>query len=265
MNKLFIFCIATLIVISGCSTSDDLDISIPDQQKEIVVECYLTPGYPMELTLIENNLLNDELTLISLWNADVSITLGDSVYHLQNLFYRKKDRQVFVNYRHDDTLRIEPDIPISLKVVSKYNDTLYAETRTLSSIDIVDCKLENEKVRIQFSGTSDASPFFRISLSGFVADSIKSSKSVYVDNKSVIGNLIEIQCPAELLNADSLQVSLFHIQKEYYEYMQSVNNATSAYYDPFTIPQSIKSNINGGIGIFTFYTVDKRTIYRKRQ
>jgi hypothetical protein len=45
--------------------------------------------------------------------------------------------------------------------------------------------------------------------------------------------------------------------------MQSVNHATSAYYDPFTIPEGIKSNIVGGIGIFTFYTIDKKTIYNK--
>ena len=61
--------------------------------------------------------------------------------------------------------------------------------------------------------------------------------------------------------ADSMVVTLYHIQKEYYDYMQSIRNSTSAYRDPFLTPEVIKSNIKGGLGIFTYYTFDKRRIY----
>ncbi|HEX3007566.1 MAG TPA: hypothetical protein VHO90_08125, partial [Bacteroidales bacterium] len=78
----FILCIA------GCSLSDEFDVDIPGQKKQFVVEGYLMPGYPPEITLIENNLLDDELTLLSLWDAKVTITAGDKVYTLKNIFYR---------------------------------------------------------------------------------------------------------------------------------------------------------------------------------
>jgi hypothetical protein len=49
-----------------------------------------------------------------------------------------------------------------------------------------------------------------------------------------------------------------HIQ--YYDYLNSVENAGSAFFDPLLNPESIKSNINGGIGIFTYYTLGKFSI-----
>ena len=60
--------------------------------------------------------------------------------------------------------------------------------------------------------------------------------------------------------ADSIVVTLFHIQKEYYDYLNSVENAYSAFTDPLLNPEAIKSNINGGFGIFTYYTVDKVSV-----
>lgn len=58
-------------------------------------------------------------------------------------------------------------------------------------------------------------------------------------------------------DADSVVVTLFHIQKEYYDYLNSVENANSAFFDPLLNPEAIKSNITGGVGIFTYYTLDK--------
>jgi hypothetical protein len=62
--------------------------------------------------------------------------------------------------------------------------------------------------------------------------------------------------------ADSIQITLFHLQKDFYDYNQSVNNASNAYYDPFVTPERVRSNVHGGIGIFTFFTKDTKTIMR---
>ena len=59
---------------------------------------------------------------------------------------------------------------------------------------------------------------------------------------------------------DSMMITHYNIQKDYYDYIVSKKNATSTYYDPFFTPESIKSNVAGGVGIFTYYTFDRVVI-----
>jgi hypothetical protein len=47
---------------------------------------------------------------------------------------------------------------------------------------------------------------------------------------------------------------------QYCDYLNSVENAGSAFFDPLLNPESIKAKINGDIGIFTYYTLDKFSI-----
>jgi hypothetical protein len=220
-------------------------------------------GYPPEITLIENNLLNEELTLLSLWDAKVTITAGDKVYTLKNIFYRKKERQVFINYKTDDTLRVPAGVSISLLVVTKDNDTLTSTTKSLGNIHIDAFEAINNTIKLQLNNAEGNGSFYRISISGFSADTIMGSQSSFYDYSLKPTSTLEFEWPKKYIKADSLEVKIFAIHKEYYDYMQSVNNATSAYYDPFMTPEMIKSNITGGIGIFTYYTMGGRIVMRR--
>jgi hypothetical protein len=59
---------------------------------------------------------------------------------------------------------------------------------------------------------------------------------------------------------DTLIVSLFHIEKQYYDFMSSVSDARSANGNPFAQPSRIKSSVQGGIGIFTNLAFDRKTV-----
>ena len=56
-------------------------------------------------------------------------------------------------------------------------------------------------------------------------------------------------------------VTFFNLSEEYYRYLRSVRLADNANGNPFAQPASIKSNISGGIGIFTNLVYQRDTIY----
>jgi hypothetical protein len=60
--------------------------------------------------------------------------------------------------------------------------------------------------------------------------------------------------------------AVFHISREYYDYVESVQLATVGNVNPFAQPSAIRSNVSGSanpLGIFTCLVYDrKRTIIK---
>jgi hypothetical protein len=57
-------------------------------------------------------------------------------------------------------------------------------------------------------------------------------------------------------------ISFYHIDKVYFDFLESVTYAIDANGNPFAQPAVIKSNINGGIGIFTGLSSDRKVLIR---
>jgi len=62
---------------------------------------------------------------------------------------------------------------------------------------------------------------------------------------------------------DTVGIRIYSLHKEHYEYLESLSNARRSNGNPFTQPGSIKSNIRGGLGIFTSLVyMDKKIVIR---
>jgi hypothetical protein len=59
---------------------------------------------------------------------------------------------------------------------------------------------------------------------------------------------------------DSLLVTLYHMDQAYYLFRQSVEDARNANGNPFSQPSAIKSTVEGGVGIFTVLSYDRKQI-----
>ncbi|HPT21548.1 MAG TPA: DUF4249 family protein [Bacteroidales bacterium] len=252
------FCIIILLsvlLITGCVISDKIDIDIPEQSENLVIEGYLTPDNPMEITLIKNNLMDNELILQSIWNAKAYITDRKDTIDLLNIFYSNKKRNILVNYRADSLPRVLAGNVLYLSVITKGNDTLTGSAPVLSPIKIENAVIEDNYLHLSQSITGGGfSGYLRVDMSAFRADSIyyKSSKTLDLSDSKSLN--IKLQVSDEIQESDSLLVRTFHISKDYYSYIVSLNDAINAYFDPFLTPEEIKSNIRNGIGIFTYYT-----------
>ncbi len=59
---------------------------------------------------------------------------------------------------------------------------------------------------------------------------------------------------------DTVFVRLFHIEKKYYNYLESLQDAQSSNGNPFAQPAALKSTVQGGKGVFTVLRYDQKEL-----
>jgi hypothetical protein len=224
------------------------------------VEGYITPGYPAELTLTESNTLNDDLVLLAIWNAGVKISTDTGTMIAQNILYNKSDRDIVVNYSCRDTVRQGSQSFFNLNITTKDGRSVQASTKIVSAVQIEKVELNDDDIVVRHNLPTDTSRYFKLSVASYKNGDPVLTKILLYDQHNNNSTSCLMPLPKYKTTADSIAVTLFHIQKEYYDYLNSVENANSAFFDPLLNPETIKSNINGGIGIFTYYTLDKFSI-----
>jgi len=259
MNRLILLISIISFIAQGCSKAD-IDVLIPEGPGNIVVEGYITPGYPSELTLTESNTLNDDLVLLAIWNAQVKISTDTGTMIAQNILYNKSDRHIVVNYGCRDTVRQDSHSFFNLNITTKDGRSVQASTKIVSSVKIEKVELNNDNIVVYHNLSTDTSKYFKLSIDNYKKGNPVLTKNVLYDQNNSNSTSCVMPLSKYKNDADSIVVRLFHIQKEYYDYLNSVENASSAFFDPLLNPETIKSNINGGIGIFTYYTLDKFSI-----
>jgi hypothetical protein len=62
---------------------------------------------------------------------------------------------------------------------------------------------------------------------------------------------------------DTVFVSLYHLEKPYYDFFNSVEAARDANGNPFAQPASVISTVQGGYGVFTNLVYDRKMIILK--
>jgi hypothetical protein len=261
-SKICILLLSCAGWLTSCTLSNDFDIEVPVQVPAIVIEGYINPEYPVQVTITRNNLLDDELILQSIWNARVLITDKRDTLNLLNMFYKNKERNVLVNYTSNSFPGVFQGDSLYLMVVTTTGDTLTGKTRIVSGIAIEDTKIENNVLYFNKKILNgDFTGYLRIDETAYKADTVYSSGSEFIEISASASDRVQMNLASDLVNADSIRVKVFHITDAYYNYLVSVLNATSAYEDPFLTPEEIKSDITHGIGIFTYYTCDSAMVY----
>lgn len=259
MKRLILLISIIAFIAQGCSKAD-INVLIPEGPRNIVVEGYVTPGYPTELTLTESNTLNDDLVLLAIWNAQVKISTDTGTMIAQNILYNKRDRHTIVNYSCRDTVRQGSHSFLNLHITTKDGRSVQASTKIVSSVKIEKVDLNNDNIVVHHNLPTDTSKYFKLTITNYKQGNPLLTKTVLYDQNNSHSTSCVMPLSKYKNDADSIAVTLFHIQKEYYDYLNSVENAHSAFFDPLLNPEAIKSNINGGIGIFTYYTLDKFSI-----
>jgi hypothetical protein len=80
------------------------------------------------------------------------------------------------------------------------------------------------------------------------------------DDQIASTSKIALGGPYNLKQGTPVIISLYHITKEFYNFTRSINDAKDANGNPFAQPSVIKSNINGGLGIFTGLSGDHKKL-----
>ena len=84
----------------------------------------------------------------------------------------------------------------------------------------------------------------------FISDRDMDGKSIVVNMDEQFGYFLSIAKDSLFL-----KLYLFNTEKSYYQYHKSLLNYTDSD-NPFSEPTPMYSNINGGFGVFSSYTID---------
>lgn len=277
----------------------DIDIVLPTAPRELVVECYLEPGQPYRLLLTETKGYFDPLnecplvkgaTVIIRHNG-VSDTLAEApqlfdTCTLTNFFgilpFFNADRTRFYNYGSSKICPEDYDNDFYLEVIDHQgNRHATAHTRMIRPVTIGEVKsVFNDQNKAYAMITIPDDPntenYYRIMLHDsstyieyedvpFIRFCKDPEFDFSIDDKRFFnGGNVAMATNFDYEEGDTLIFTAYHIDKTYYEYQRTLNDNRSANGNPFAQPGNLLSNINGGVGIFTFLSYDRDTLFVQR-
>lgn len=265
--------VAGICLASACNLTKDVEIDLPEYDRQPVVECYLEPGKPFRLLMTRSYAFFDTLGLSSnflqntlLEGALVTISYNGQTDTLKNQLSLEFNPAKFYNYVGQNMVPATPGTEFALNIRLADGGEISANTTMLPKVPI-------DSVVVEFKSPTDTlarmltyitddrnqENFYRRLLNYNSLDSIPDQDFIVTDRFSETA-LIAFGTGYELTEGDTVYNSIFHITKDYYNFVESVQLAVSGNLNPFAQPSPIQSNVHGSanpVGVFTPLVYDR--------
>lgn len=252
--------------LAACGLEREVEIELPVYESKAVVECYLEPGRPYRLLLSRSEpyfspfptAASEFLNNLLIDNAEVIIRHQGNEYRLRNQLVLDGEINKIYNYSNDQRVPFDYDDDFELFITLPGGETITAITRLLPPIPIDSVRVEfNEtdtlaRVLTYFTDPSREKNFYRRMLHYNSLDSIPEQDFTLDDR--FVEDVVVFGSAYDYLRGDTVFNTLFHIDRPYYDFLESLNAAIISNGNPFGQPSPIISNLEGSasaIGIFT--------------
>jgi hypothetical protein len=280
MKHIFFFALI-VIAASSCNLTKDVDLDLPEYDRQPVVECYMEPGKPFRLLLTRSYAFFDPLGLDSsfiektiLQGATVTISYNGQTDTLRNTPSIELSPFKVFNYTGTNIVPATVGMEYELNIILPNNEgAITGRTKMLPLVKIdsiaVDWNPDADTVARALTYITDdqsTSDYYRRMLNYHSLDSIPEQDFLASDRFSTTP-LVAFGTGYELMEGDTMFNTIFHIDKAYYDYVESIQLAIVANLNPFAQPSTIKSNVSGSanpLGIFTCLVYDRDTTIIKR-
>ncbi|MEX0967743.1 MAG: DUF4249 family protein [Bacteroidia bacterium] len=229
----------------------EVEIKLPDYQEQYAVECYLNPGFPYQLFLSKTQAFSDTVPFAMVSGAFVVIKSNNTeiilfettpgVYESADTVPMDYDNMYFLEIETATGERISSSTSIIPPAVVDSVQTFYGQT-------------DEAAIVIFFTDTSHYSEYFLLNIFS------DQSHIDYFSKGEYNGSSTPYVSPFRYEKGDELGVEVSSISKEYYEFIRSYKMAQESNNRPITEPPFLQSNIVGGTGIFTGYSLSLRII-----
>ncbi len=261
------------LALAACNLEKEIEIELPAYRSRLHMECYLEAGAPFALLLTKTapyfepfptlddrflqNILEDSATVV--------ITHRGQAYPLQNRIFFNPFTRKLANYVSFAPVPADYDGDFELSIVTKTGQTITATTRLLPEVPIDSIVVQfapNDtlaRVLTYFMDDPGANNYYRRMIHKSSLDSIP-LQDFAVDDRFVNNGRFVFGTNYEFAEGDTIFNTLFHIDRAYYDYFDSVQNAAFSNGNPFAQPSPINSNLRGtanAIGIFTGLSYDR--------
>ena len=274
-----------------------VDIDLPPVEKQLAIECYLEIGKPYQLLLTETKSYFDDLDECPfVRNAIVVIThngqkdtlkeapfinnncdINDPVIPYGFIPYINEDTTRFFNYGSNVICPADYNSPFMIEVWDTVNNryaTATSQFLPIVPINVFETEFNSEGKAYCLFGCQDdpnAVNFYRMMLH-------ETSLKKYEDNSPIpvarnprtdgVIDDVRIFDGKQILRGtsyryevgDTLIATIYHIDKDYHDHLETTRDAASSNGNPFGQPTVIISNIQGGEGVFTCLSYDRDTL-----
>lgn len=252
-------------MLTACDLEKDIEVELPFHEPQLVVECYLEPGKPLRASVLESSGYFEAPTPPMVPDAEVYITTpsGNRV----QLKYKPmliKSTGRFYTHKSTEIMKGKPGDIYQLEVVDGKGRkvTGFTKVQPQVSIDEVSWKFNDKNeayLLTSFYDDPNIANYYRYmahvdSLSG------GSDRDFVTSDDLTNGKRISLGSSYRYEENDTLIVTLYHIEKQYYDFLSSISDAKDANGNPFAQPSKIKSSVEGGFGIFTNLAYDRKTV-----
>ena len=275
--------VCSYLILSLTSCGDlnrPIDIDLPVFESEVVVECYLQPGQPYLLSLTESVSYFEAAQLIYVKDATVEITHGnekillepvtlplpEGVEQLEILRPLIGDSLFF--YTSFATVPENYDTEFFLNITTTEGEKISAMTFIPAPvpIDTIEWKFDEDDslafTLTRFQDDPNNQNFYRRTLHFQSLDN-EPDQDFSVDDRIFNGEMAVFGSGFDYAREDTLIFSLYHITQDYYDFLETKEAAITANLSPFAQPAVVQSNIQGGIGIFTGFTLYREEVVIK--
>jgi hypothetical protein len=250
----------------SCNLEKEIEIDLPDYEPKTVVECYLEPGKPFQLLLTRSasyfapfdTNTSDLLQNLLVNGARVSISHAGKRYDLNNQLVIDQEAQKLYNYFNQELVPQDYSDDFELNIEFQDGSTITGTTRILPVVPLDSIVVEFQegdtlaRVLTYFTDIPDENNYYRRMLHQNSLDSLPMQDFTLDDR--VVEDAVVFGTGYEFAVGDTIFNTLFHIDRTYFDFLESVNNAVLSNGNPFGQPSPINSKLEGtarSVGIFT--------------
>jgi hypothetical protein len=258
---ILLFC---AVLLKGCNLEKEIEVPLPAYDSKLVVECYLEAGRPYRISLTESVSYFEGPRLPIVNDADVYVSNGSNRIKLNyaidvDTFYRKA-----YNYLSDNRVRANQEAIYTLEIKDPKGRQITGTARFLPKVPIKSIEWKYNKddfafLLVKFDDDPSLTNYYRFQIH---KDSLNKNADVdfNLDDTFKTNGEITLGTGYNYQRGDTVYVSLFHIEKSYYDFLETVSSASNANGNPFAQPAKVKSTVQGGLGVFATLVYDRKKI-----
>jgi Domain of unknown function (DUF4249) len=273
-----ILILSLIVIIQACTKQ--LDIKIPSDEKDIVVNALINPDSTFRVHLsysipIMDSILAPHISdaAIEVYENDLylcNLAYNDSGYYASNAEKPAEGKMYKLVIKHAETETVASEtIPISVPIVSL--DTSWITIKKIKYLKciIVFNDLPDTKnyymlgVWGQKFTNSKYGQFESLDLTNYdqaVDNENKLDNRIFFNDEAFNGNEHKTMIVTEVNNNDRIIIQFMAISNSYYNYCKSYILQMNSVGHPYTERVPVFSNIIGGLGILAGYSSSIKTI-----
>jgi hypothetical protein len=266
MKKQFVYTILGLcLALASCNLEKVVEVELPEFKSDLSVEWYIEAGKPFRMTLTESVSYFDSASLPLVNNALVVVSYNGVSDTLRNGL-QIVDTTRFFNYTSKKIAPSQAGTVFNMYIKDSKGREARATTTLLPPAKIDSLRLLWNKTDTAASllTTIVDDPTRKNYFRRFIHKGNLSTRrvsSTWFTDLTATNNRITIGSGFNIKRGDTAIVTLFHIEKDYYDFIQSLDDAQDANGSPFQQPSALKTNISGGIGIFAAIAESRDTLF----